>query len=213
MPAAHRPTHSSPTPLTADHLRPIAPGDPGDRPSDRASERLLIERVLAGDRLAGRALYDAHVVRVHRTAYRLTGDEMLAQECTQEAFIRAFARLDRFRGDSALGTWLTRIAVTVSLNAIRRRKRRGDREMGLDEAAGVHAAEPGGLDVDLRERVARAIDSLPEIYRTTVVLHDVEGYTHAEIASQLGVPEGTCKTRLFVARRKLREMLADYVKE
>jgi len=169
--------------------------------------------VLAGDRLAGRALYDAHVLRVHRTAYRLTGDELLAQECTQEAFIRAFARLDRFRGDAALGTWLTRIAVTVSLNAIRQRKRRSDRELGLDQAAALHAAEPGGLEVDLRDRVVQAIDALPEIYRTTVVLHDVEGYTHAEIASQLGVPEGTSKTRLFVARRKLREMLADYVRE
>jgi RNA polymerase sigma-70 factor (ECF subfamily) len=205
-----RPILESPTPVTADHPRSLVPAD---RPSDRDGERLLIERVLAGDRLAGRSLYDAHVARVHRTSYRLTGDEMLAQECTQEAFIRAFARLDRFRGDAALGTWLTRIAVTVSLNAIRRRKRRSDREFGLDEAAELHAAEPAGLDVDLRERVARAIDSLPEIYRTTVVLHDVEGYTHAEIASQLGVPEGTCKTRLFVARRKLREMLAAYVKE
>ena len=173
----------------------------------------MIEQVLAGDRLAGRALYDAHVARVHRTTYRLTGDEMLAQECTQEAFIRAFARLDRFRGDAAIGTWLTRIAVTVSLNAIRRRKRRDGRELGLDEAATMHAAEPGGLEPDLRERVVQAIDALPEIYRTIVVLHDVEGYTHAEIASQLGVPEGTCKTRLFVARRRLREMLADYVKE
>jgi RNA polymerase sigma-70 factor, ECF subfamily len=196
--------------LTADHPRSLTPGD---RPSDRASERLMIEQVLAGDRLAGRALYDAHVARVHRTTYRLTGDEMLAQECTQEAFIRAFARLDRFRGDAAIGTWLTRIAVTVSLNAIRRRKRRDGRELGLDEAATMQAAEPGGLEPDLRDRVVQAIDALPEIYRTIVVLHDVEGYTHAEIGSQLGVPEGTCKTRLFVARRRLREMLADYVRE
>lgn len=176
-------------------------------------EARLIEQVLAGDRRAGRTLYDAHATRVYRVAFRITGDETLAQECTQEAFVRAFGRLDRFRGDSALATWLTRIAVTVSLNAIRRRRRRGDRELGLDEAAGLHAAEPSGLEVDLRERIVQAIDALPEIYRTTVVLHDVEGYTHAEIASLLGVPEGTCKTRLFVARRKLREMLADYVRE
>lgn len=169
--------------------------------------------MLAGDRRAGRALYDAHVLRVHRVAYRLTRDEQLAQECTQEAFVRAFARLDRFRGDSALGTWLTRIAVTVSLNAIRRRRRRADRELGLEEVAQLHASTPPAAEPDLRERVAQAIDALPEIYRMTVVLHDVEGYTHAEIASLVGVPEGTCKTRLFVARRKLREMLADFVKE
>lgn len=158
-------------------------------------------------------LYDAHVARVHRTTYRMTGDEYLAQECTQEAFVRAFARLDRFRGDAALATWLTRIAVTVSLNALRRQRRRADRELGLDEVKEMHAAQPVGLEPDVRERVAQAIDALPEIYRTTVVLHDVEGYTHAEIATALGVPEGTCKTRLFVARRKLRETLADFVRE
>lgn len=176
-------------------------------------EARLIALVLAGDRQAGRTLYDSHVARVHRVAYRLTGDEMLAQECTQEAFIRAFARLDRFRGDSALGTWLTRIAVTVSLNAIRRRKRHRERDVGLDQVATLHAVETSTIEPDLRERVTRAIEALPEIYRTTVVLHDIEGYTHAEIGNLLGVPEGTCKTRLFVARRKLREALADFVRE
>ena len=198
-------TIASPTPFSARLTPPTA----GDRPA----ERLLIEQVLAGDRRAGHTLYDAHVARVHRVAYRITGDEQLAQECTQEAFVRAFARLDRFRGVAALGTWLTRIAVTVSLNAVRRRRRRADRELGLDEVAQLHANEPSGIEPDLRERVARSIEALPEIYRITVVLHDVEGYTHAEIGSLLGVPEGTCKTRLFVARRKLREMLADFVEE
>lgn len=176
-------------------------------------EARLIERVLAGDRIAGRTLYDAHAARLFRTAYRITGDETLAQECTQEAFIRAFQRLDRFRGESALGTWLTRIAVTVTLNALRRRTRSREREVDLDELAPVHAAGLDAEEVELRERVARAVSDLPELYRTVVVLHDIEGYTHAEIAELLGVPEGTCKTRLFVARRKLRAVLADYVKE
>ena len=194
----------TPTPLAAGPA--LAPA------GDRADERRLIERVLAGDRVAARRLYEAHVGRVHRAAYRIVGDEMLAQECTQEAFVRAFARLDRFRGDSALGTWLTRIALSVSLNAVRRRRRVDGRELALDavEATRLAAAEPG-MEPDLRARIAEAIDALPEIYRTVVVLHDVEGYTHAEIGDLLGVPEGTCKTRLFVARRRLREMLADYV--
>ena len=191
---------------------PLAAGPALVPAGDRADERRLIERVLTGDRAAARGLYEAHVGRVHRAAYRIVGDEMLAQECTQEAFVRAFARLDRFRGDSALATWLTRIALTVSLNAVRRRRRVDARELALDaaEAAGRPAAEPG-VEPDLRARIAESIDALPEIYRTVVVLHDVEGYTHAEIGDLLGVPEGTCKTRLFVARRRLREMLADYV--
>lgn len=174
-------------------------------------EARLIARVVAGDRLAARALYDTHAPRVYRTAFRLAGDEVLAQECTQEAFVRAFERLDRFRGDAALSTWLTRVTVTVTLNALRRRRRWQGRETALEDAGDLHAAEPGGLEPDLRERVARAIASLPEIYRAVVVLHDVEGYTHAEIGTMVGAPEGTCKTRLFVARRKLRELLAAYI--
>lgn len=176
-------------------------------------EARLIERVLAGDAVAGRTLHDAHAARLYRVSYRLTGDETLAQECTQEAFIRAFQRLDRFRGDAALATWLTRIVVTVTLNALRRRTRSHQREVDLDELAPAHGAGMDAAVVELRERVARAVGELPELYRTMVVLHDIEGYTHAEIASLLGVAEGTCKTRLFVARRKLRAALADYVKE
>jgi RNA polymerase sigma-70 factor (ECF subfamily) len=173
----------------------------------------LIARVLGGDRQAARALYDTHAPRVYRVSYRLAGDEAVAQECTQEAFVRAFQRLDRFRGDAALSTWLTRIAVSVTLNALRRRKRWNARETALDDAGELHAPEPDGLEIDLRERVTRAIDALPEMYRAVVVLHDVEGYTHGEIGTMLGVPEGTCKTRLFVARRKLREMLAAFVND
>lgn len=206
----HPTLDADPTGLTAIPTpTPLADGPALAPASDRDDERRLIERVVAGDRVAARRLYEAHVGRVHRTAYRIVGDEVLAQECTQEAFVRAFARLDRFRGDATLATWLTRIALTVSLNAVRRRRRRDDRELALDAAAHAVAATAG--DAELRERLAAAIDALPEIYRVTVVLHDVEGYTHAEIGELLGVPEGTCKTRLFVARRRLRQMLADYV--
>ena len=181
--------------------------------SSLMSEAQLIAGVLAGDRAAGRALYESHVARVHRVSYRLCGDEQLAQECTQDAFVRAFERLDRFRGDAALGTWLTRIAVTVTLNAIRRRKRSHERLASLDSVPELAVDGAAPLEVDLRERLVRAVDALPEQYRTMVVLHDVEGYTHAEIATALDVPEGTCKTRLFVARRRLREMLAPYMTE
>ena len=83
----------------------------------------LIARVLAGDRIAARELYDAHAGRVYRLAYRLTGDADLAREFTQDTFVRAFSQLHRFRGDSALSTWLHRITVTVVANAMRRVKR------------------------------------------------------------------------------------------
>ena len=172
----------------------------------------LIARVVAGDRLAARELYDAHAPRVFRLAFRLTGDGELAREFTQETFIRAFAQLGRFRGDSALSTWLHRVTVTVVSNAMRKVKRFRARETDLDDAAATPAA-PRSADPDLREKLHRAIDELPEIYRVTLVMHDVEGYTHEEIASVLGVAEGTCKSRLSVARAQLREKLAPFAKE
>ncbi len=178
----------------------------------RVSEPDLIARVLAGDRIAARELYDAHSPRVYRLAFRLTGDADLAREFTQDTFVRAFAQLARFRGDSALSTWLHRITVTVVANAMRKVKRFRERETDLED---VHplGSDSMGVDPVLRERLHRAIDQLPEIYRTTVIMHDIEGYTHTEIAEVLGVAEGTCKSRLSQARAQLRTALADLAPE
>ena len=178
----------------------------------RVNEPDLIARVLAGDRLAARALYDAHVGRVHRLAYRLTGDVQLAHEVTQDTFVNALKHLDRFRGDAQLATWLHRITVTVALNTLRRLKRRQGREEPIEEAdAAVSAGhdEHEGIDPIVRERLHRAIDALPEIYRTTLIMHEFEGYSHVEIAEMLGVAVGTCKSRLFIARAQLRAALRD----
>jgi RNA polymerase sigma-70 factor (ECF subfamily) len=157
-------------------------------------------------------LYDAHVDRVFRLAYRLTGDEHEARELTQDAFIRAFQQLPKFRGDSALATWLYRVTVSVASNN-RRRHRRRDRETDLSAATDLATGGPPEAEPDLRDRMTAAIDGLPEIYRTTFVMHDVEGYTHPEIAGALGVAEGTSKSRLFIARGMLRKTLAPFMKE
>ena len=172
----------------------------------------LIARVVAGDRLAARELYDAHAPRVFRLAFRLTGEADLARELVQETFVRAFAQLGRFRGESALSTWLHRVTVSVVSNAMRKVKRFRARETDLDEANAIPAAARAA-DPDLRDKLHRAIDELPEIYRVTLVMHDVEGYTHEEIANVLGVAEGTCKSRLSVARAQIREKLAPFAKE
>lgn len=175
-------------------------------------EPRLIARVVAGDRIAARELYDAHAPRVYRLVYRLTGDGELAQEFTQETFIRAFSHLDGFRGDSALSSWLHRIAVSVTMNGMRKVKRFREREADLEDAAAIGTTVPDA-EPDLKAQLAKAIDDLPEIYRTTLIMHDVEGYTHTEIAAVLGVAEGTCKSRLAVARAKLRAVLGHLVKE
>ena len=172
------------------------------------NEAQLIARVIAGDRLAGRALYDTHAPRVYSLAYRLSGDPEKAREVTQDTFIRAFSRLQQFRGDAAFGTWLHRIVVTVVSNA-RRTDIRFGREVALDEASTVEMTVPES-DPDLKECIARAVDRLSEAYRTTLIMHDIEGYTHAEIAGILGVPEGTSKSRLSAARAQLRQDLAAF---
>jgi RNA polymerase sigma-70 factor, ECF subfamily len=175
-------------------------------------ERELIKRAVSGDVMAQRTLYDRHVDRVYRLAFRLAGDDELARDFTQETFIRAFERLGDFRGDSALSTWLYSIGVSVTLNGLRKVKRFRSREAELDDAITIgtttRRSEP-----DLKERLARAIDALPDGYRTVFLMHDVEGYTHEEIGVALGVQPGTSKAQLFRARAKLREALADFVGE
>ena len=172
-------------------------------------ETLLIERVLAGDMSAARQLYDAHIGAVHRLAMRMTGDEELAQDAAQDAFVRAFKSLRSFRSEAAFGTWIHRIAMSAILNAIRGRKRWDSRRADLEQADHVvshrQVAEP-----DLRTRLYAAIDALPEIYRSVFVLHDVEGHNHEEIGVLLGIPSGTSKARLSGARSKLRDALREF---
>jgi RNA polymerase sigma-70 factor (ECF subfamily) len=180
--------------------------------ASRVAEPELIARVLAGDRVAARELYDVHAPRVYRLAFRLTGDEELARESTQDVFVRAFGQLDRFRGEAALATWLHRITLSVVSGLMRKVKRMRERHVPLEERHAIdHGAD--GADPVLRDRLHREIDALPEIYRVTLIMHDIEGYTHVEIAEVLGVAVGTCKSRLHLARAKLRAALGDLTKE
>ena len=172
-------------------------------------ESELIERVRAGDMAAARQLYDAHIGAVHRLATRMTRDESLADDATQVAFIRAFRSLSRFRGDSSFATWLHRITVSAALNIIRGRKRWNAQSTELDEAAHV-IEQTVESDVLLRERLHQAIDALPEHYRHVFVLYVLEGFDHKEIGEMLGIPLGTSKARLSVARSKLRAALHQF---
>lgn len=173
------------------------------------NETELVARAVAGDAAAQRTLYDAHVDRVYRLAYRLAGDDDLARDFTQEAFIRAFERLPTFRRESAFGTWLYAIAMSVALNGLRTVRRLRTREVALEHAESL-GSERKRADPDLRDRLYRAIDDLPPGYRAVFVMHDVEGYTHEEIGEVMGIQIGTSKAQLFRARAKLREALADF---
>ena len=172
----------------------------------------LITRVVAGDAAAERELYETYVDRIYRLAFRLAGEDELARDFTQATFIRAFEKIGSFRGDSSLSTWLHSIGVSVALNGLRKTKRQRNREAPMEEGLTVGStrreAEP-----DLKERMARAIDSLADKYRAVFVMHDVEGYTHEEISGTLNIPVGTSKSHLFQARSKLRVALADFAPE
>jgi RNA polymerase sigma-70 factor, ECF subfamily len=181
-------------------------------PNDSVNERELIAAAVAGEVTAQRMLYDQHVDRVYRLAFRLAGEDDLARDFTQETFIRAFQRLKDFRSDSSFGTWIHTIAMSVSLNGLRKVKRFRTREAPMDDAMTIGVASRRA-EPDLKERLRQAIDALPEGYRTVFVMHDVEGYTHEEIGAALGVQSGTSKAQLFRARAKLREALADFAGE
>jgi RNA polymerase sigma-70 factor, ECF subfamily len=178
-------------------------------PGTGDDERSLVARAADGDRGAARALYDTHAARVHRLAYRLSGDAGLAADLTQDVFVQVFRQLKTFRGESSFSTWLHRVAVTTSLNSMRKVRRLRQRETEIDDARdvidGTAAADP-----DLRAALARAIDALPEGLRVALVMHAIEGYTHTEIGEALGIAEGTSKKRVFDARAILREALANH---
>ncbi|MEP7000611.1 MAG: RNA polymerase sigma factor [bacterium] len=183
-----------------------------ERAPHLADQRALVERARRGDASAHRALYDAHVDRIYRLTFRMTGRDDLARELTQDTFVRAFAGMQGFRGDAAFGTWLHTIAVSVTLNELKRRKREHARQAPLEEALTISRSAPLS-DPVLRDRLMKAVDALPEGCRTVFMMHDAEGFTHEEIAAALGVTPGTSKAQLSRGRAKLRVALAEFAEE
>jgi RNA polymerase sigma factor (sigma-70 family) len=168
----------------------------------------LVEQAGKGDSAAFEELYRRHRDRIFGLLWRLAGgDNALAEDWLQEAFVRAWQKLDTFRGESRFGTWLHRLSANVALSDRRMRLRRVGPETPLDEAverttAGEHDIRAGD-QLDLEGAIAR----LPERARTVLVLYDVEGYSHAEIAEITGMAVGSSKAQLHRARMLLRESL------
>jgi RNA polymerase sigma-70 factor, ECF subfamily len=168
------------------------------------TEVQLIRQACEGNGPAVRALYERYAPRVYAVVRRIAGDDDLAQDYAQEAWIRAIRALPTFRGDARFSTWLHRIAVNSALQALRKADTRTRRETSLQDTVAVH---PDQGDTLLGELLERAMDQLPDGMRQVLILHDVEGYTHEEIGELLGVTSGTSKSQLFKARGKMRELL------
>ena len=163
-----------------------------------------IKRARSGDGDAVRELYNRYAPRVYAVVRRLAGDDALAEDWAQEAWIRVIRALPSFRGDARFSTWLHRIVVNSALHGRRWRERRARNEVELP------ATLPAGSrseQVTLRLTIEQALQGLPDGMRQVLVLHDVEGYTHEEIATFLGVTAGTSKSQLFKARARMRKLL------
>lgn len=177
-----------------------------DEPGDIGRMAQVIGRAQAGDVDAFEAVYRAHATAIHALCLRMTGDVGDARDLVQDVFVRAWERLPSFRGQSSLATWLHRLAVNVVLEKWRSTKR--DALRMIDDPDGTAFDAPMvQLDLDATMDIAEAMTKLPAGARTVFVLHEIEGYSHEEIAAMTGIAAGTSRTQLFRARRALATML------
>jgi RNA polymerase sigma-70 factor, ECF subfamily len=174
-----------------------------------ATDFTTIQRAIEGDERALRALWSQHAPHIDAVVRRLAGDPDLAEDIAQEVWIQIFRALPTYRGESQFGTWAHRIAVNRTLNALRRTRRLIKIETDMDEE--TVTVEHTGDRAMLRSVIDAAAAQLSPGARTVFLMHDVEGYTHEEIAKELGITPGGSKSQLFKARAKLRRLLAHLV--
>jgi RNA polymerase sigma-70 factor (ECF subfamily) len=176
----------------------------------RSADLELAKRCRNGDAGAFEELYRTHAARLYGLAFRLVGSAQEAEDLLQEMFLHAHRKLRTFRGDSSLGTWLYRLGMNQCLDYLRSRQARMSQATdSLDAAGAVEPAVPLPRTPVAIQRLdlERAIGRLPDGCRAAFLLHDVEGFEHHEVASILGVSEGTSKSQVHKARMKLRSML------
>ena len=166
------------------------------------TERILIEQCLLNDRNAQRVLYERYKNSMYTTACRITGDFETGAEVLQDAFLQVFRHLGDFQGKSTLGAWIKTIVVRAAISSLRKRRIRFE---PLEVNTEPDAIDWGAnLDTEYLER---AIQALPEGYRAVFLLAEVEGYSHKEIGELLGISEGTSKSQLFYAKKRLHAAL------
>jgi RNA polymerase sigma-70 factor (ECF subfamily) len=179
--------------------------------TSKDSDLALVARCRQGDLGAFEEIYKAHAGRLYSLAFRMLGNGADAEDQLQEIFLAAHRKLESFRGDAALGTWLYRLAMNQVLDYVRSRAARtGQVTDGLDDASVLADASGHRLADRAIDRIdlERALGELPDGCRAAFVLHDVEGLEHKEIAHVLGIAEGTSKSQVHKARLRLRKLLS-----
>lgn len=173
------------------------------------TDAAIVRRAIDGDERAMRLLWNQHAPHVDAVVRRLAGDPDLAEDIAQEVWIQIFRALPSWRGDAKFSTWIHRVAINRTLNALRRVKRVNASETEIEEHSA--AVEQDAERRLLAQQIEAAARQLSPGARTVFLLHDVEGYTHEEIATELGITPGGSKSQLFKARAKLRRLLAPLV--
>jgi RNA polymerase sigma-70 factor (ECF subfamily) len=210
----------------AERLKPAsrrAPA-PAAQPADLEHEEdeALVARVQRGEVKAFDVLVERYKQRLYATVYHMTANHEDANDLVQDAFIKAYKSLRSFKGQSSFYTWVYRIAVNRTINFLKRRKDRG--HFSLNDVDANIETDPDYVELmshvtprreaglsELQEKLNEAIQKLSEEHRAVVIMHDVQGMTHADIAKVMRCSEGTVRSRLFYARQQLQGLLSDYL--
>jgi RNA polymerase sigma-70 factor (ECF subfamily) len=185
-------------------------------------DETLVARAQRGDAAAFDVLVDRYKERLYATIYHMTSNHEDANDLLQDTFVQAYRKLKSFRGHSSFYTWSYRIAVNLTLNHLKRRRRR--QFFSLDDVDSGIETDPDFVELmshvtprreaglaELQQRLHAAMQKLSANHRAVVVMHDIQGMTHADIAKVMRTSEGTVRSRLFYARQQLQGLLSDYV--
>ena len=184
-------------------------------------DRVLAQRARDGDLRAYEDLVDRYYGKLYGLIYNMTSNKEDTEDMLQDVLTKAYSSLAKFKGNSSFYTWIYRIAINRTINFLKKRKRK--QALSLDQVDGGIERDPAYVELssrgsplrdvkvlELQERLNAALQTLSEKHRTVVVLHDIQGVPHQEIARMLGVSEGTLRSRLFYARQQLQNELAEF---
>ena len=208
-----------------EHLKlvPRTPAPVGQRADlTQEEDETLVASAQRGEASAFDVLVERYKQRLYATVYHMTGNHEDANDLVQDAFIKAYKSLQSFKGQSSFYTWIYRIAINRTINFLKRRKDRG--HLSLNNVQSDVETDPDYVELmshvthrrevglnELQEKLNEALQKLSEEHRAVVIMHDVQGMTHADIAKATGCSEGTVRSRLYYARQQLQGLLSQYL--